>query len=345
MTHNLSYGAIPREHDRAKAYLFFRERIEGLFQFKGARHGDDVVRSLLLASFNNSYVEGSAGLLDACGQTVRNHLRYQDPSRLLIANEQVIEEMRSLGALSKPLIVAIDWHDEMYYGDPNAEGVVGTQPKDGSHHAYRFATVSVLVKGERLTLAAVPMLDKRVLGYVVILLCRALALGIKVKLLLLDRGFYSIELVRWLASMRIRYVMQIPKHNRGIRAWEDRAYTARSPAKGKGVQATFRLVTMKEGGRLLIFATNTGISPERIRRLFKRRWGIETSYRMVNKFLAKTTSKIYSVRKLYFYLAILLYNLWVLLNYAGTRIIVDTLKLLVALSLILSFIPDIEAMT
>jgi len=346
MTNNLSYGAIPREYDRAKAYLFFRERIEGLFQFKGARHGDDVVRSLLLASFNNGYVEGSAGLLDACGQTIRNHLRYQDPSRLLVANDRVIEEMRSLGALSKPLIVAIDWHDVMYYGDPNAEGVVGTQPKDGSHHAYRFATVSVLVKGERLTLAAVPMLDKRVLGYVVILLCRAFELGIKVKLLLLDRGFYSIELVRWLGSMRIRYVMQIPKHNRSIGAGEDRAYTARSPAKGKDEQVTFRLVTMKEKGKLLVFATNTRIRPERMRRLFRRRWGIETSYRMVNKFLAKTTSKIYSIRLLYFYLAVLLYNLWVLLNYGeGERVIVEALKLLVSLSLILSFIPDIEAMT
>jgi hypothetical protein len=104
--------------------------------------------------------------------------------------------MMSLGALSKPLILAIDWHDEMYYGDPNEEGIVGTQPKKDSHHAYRFATF--LFKGERLTLAAVPMLDKRVLGYVAILLCRALELRIRVKLLLLDRGFYCIEVARFL---------------------------------------------------------------------------------------------------------------------------------------------------
>jgi hypothetical protein len=224
--------------------------------------------------------------------------------------------------------------------------VVGTQPKDGSHHAYRFATASVLLKGERLTLAAVPMLDKRVLECVAILLCKAFELRIKVKLLLLDRGFYSIELVRWLDSFGIRYVIQIPKHNRSIGPGEDRAYTARNRAKGKDEQATFRLVTMEERGKLLIFATNTRISPERMRELFKRRWGIETSYRMVRKFLAKTASKIYSIRKLYFYLAILLYNLWVLLNYGeGERVIADTLKLLVSLSLILSFIPDIEAMT
>ena len=33
-----------------------------------------------------------------------------------------------------------------------------------------------------------------------------------------------------------------------------------------------------------------------IRKLFRRRWGIETSYRMVKKFLAKTTSKLYNLR-------------------------------------------------
>jgi hypothetical protein len=38
----------------------------------------------------------------------------------------------------------------MNYGDPRAHGVVGTRPKDGSHHAYRFATASALVNGEMI---------------------------------------------------------------------------------------------------------------------------------------------------------------------------------------------------
>jgi len=58
---------------------------------------------------------------------------------------------------------------------------------------------------------------------------------------------------------------------------------------------------MKEKGKLLAFATNMNISPEMIRRLFRKRWSIETSYRMVRKFLAKTTLKTYSIRLLYFW--------------------------------------------
>jgi hypothetical protein len=60
--------------------------------------------------------------------------------------------MKKQGALSKPLILAVDWHDEMYCGDPTAEGVVGAVRKNGSNYAYRFATANVLVNGQRLTL-------------------------------------------------------------------------------------------------------------------------------------------------------------------------------------------------
>ena len=51
--------------------------------------------------------------------------------------------------------------------------------------------------------------------------------------------------------------------------------------------------------------------------------------------------------KLYFYLAVLLYNLWVMLNYRESnyregRIVADSLKLYTILALTLSFILDIE---
>lgn len=49
-------------------------------------------------------------------------------------------------------------------------------------------------------------------------------------------------------------------------------------------------------------------------RLYKKRWGIETSYRMINEFLPKTTSRSWIVRIFYFILACLIYNTWVVLN-------------------------------
>lgn len=64
---------------------------------------------------------------------------------------------------------------------------------------------------------------------------------------------------------------------------------------------TSRLVAVNvkdKSGRvvLFVFATNTNLKARRIRRLFRKRWAIETSYRMINKLFAKTTSKLYLIR-------------------------------------------------
>jgi hypothetical protein len=45
---------------------------------------------------------------------------------------------------------------------------------------------------------------------------------------------------------------------------------------------------------------------------YRRRWGIENSYKTIKDFLAYTTSKDYSVRLFHFAFAVLLYDVWLL---------------------------------
>ena len=61
--------------------------------------------------------------------------------------------MREKGLFRKPLTVAMDWHDEMYYGDIDAYGVIGTKNKAGTNYAYEYATASIVVKGIRFVIA------------------------------------------------------------------------------------------------------------------------------------------------------------------------------------------------
>ena len=134
------------------------------------------------------------------------------------------------------------------------------------------------------------------------------------------------------------YVIQLPHFIKGLE--EDSVYTTTTRKRGKSEQVSFRLLTVKgkdKGGRdkLFIFATNTNLKPEMIRELFRKRWGIETSYRMVRMFHAKTTSKLYRLRILYFCMAVMLYNLWIMLNYKYKGgISAYALKLHVTLSLV-----------
>ncbi|NAY82116.1 MAG: hypothetical protein GU362_04460 [Thaumarchaeota archaeon] len=70
--------------------------------------------------------------------------------------------------------------------------------------------------------------------------------------------------------------------------------------------------------------------------MFRKRFAIETSYRMINQFLPKTTSKLYSLRKLYFYLAVLLYNIWVFMNYKREKVTVQYVKFLLMVETLIS---------
>jgi len=303
---------------------------------------EETLRVVTLASLSNSYVEGTASKLGLCGQTIRNRLKQQDPSRFFAANADVVRKMRAKGAFSKPVTIAVDAHDEMFYGDRSADGVAGTQFKKGSNYAYRFATASVLADGQRITVAAVPFTTGPVVDHVRRLMEQVSTLGIKVKYLLFDRGYCSSGLIRYLESVGMKYVVHMITGGR-LNAGEDRAYTMGSHSKRKGERVTFRLVTVAENGLIYAFATNLGMPPKGIRKAFGERWGIETSYRMIRQFLPKTTTKLHRMRVLYFFMAVLLYNLWVLLNFRGSLKEGHSIVEAVKLDVILFILATMEA--
>jgi len=324
-------GAIPRSHDRGKNYLYFKQWLSKPFNLGQKDRLEGTLRVVTLAAMNGSYVEGTASSLGLCGQTIRNRLKRQDPSRFFQVNKQLVDRLRSIGALSMPVPLAIDTHDEMFYGDPSAAGVTGTRNRKGTNYAYKFATASVLVNGKRMTVAVVPFTTGPMVDHVRRLMDQVSSLGIKVKYLLFDRGYHSVGLIRYLESAGIKYVIHLIGRMHAV-AGEDRSYTTDSHSRRKGEQATFRLVTLMGKGLLYAFATNMTATPKGIRKTFRRRWGIETSYRMIRSFLPRTTTKLYRIRVLYFYTAVLLYNLWVLLNFGKAgHVIVEAVKLDVTL--------------
>ena len=73
----------------------------------------------------------------------------------------------------------------------------------------------------------------------------------------------------------------------------------------------------KPDDRFIAFITNIKFDdPERVVDVipeeYRYRWGIETSYRVEDEFEAKTTSRNFTLRVIYFMLSIILYNLWIL---------------------------------
>ena len=122
-------GNMPGRSFTTGDYINFVQQIRESMDYKNSRSGNLAFNTILLASMTNSYVEGSSKLTGISGQTVRNHLRNKNPEGLLNINSGIIAMLKKKGVFRKPLKIAIDWHDEMYYGDIEADGVVGTKNK------------------------------------------------------------------------------------------------------------------------------------------------------------------------------------------------------------------------
>src|SRR5208337_149784 len=90
-----------------------------------------------------------------------------------------------------------------------------------------------------------------------------------------------------------------------------------------------------------LLATNMTCRPKTVLKRYKRRWGIETSYREHDVFLAKTTSKDYTVRLLYYAVAVCIYNAWCVFNaHQGTHAIALEAKVSV---LLLEFLMPVRS--
>ena len=102
----------------------------------------------------------------------------------------------------------MDWHDIMFYGDFNAEGVKGTKHKNGTNWAYQFATAAVVMGDEKLTVAVTPVNNESKVEHVKRLLSKVFELGIKVKILLLDSGYYTVDIINYLNANGINFIMR-----------------------------------------------------------------------------------------------------------------------------------------
>ena len=96
--------------------------------------------------------------------------------------------------------MAVDTHDEMYYGDHSTAGLYGTRNRKGANCAYKHATAGVLVNRQGMIVAAVPFTTGPIVDHVRRLIEQLSAMGIKAKYLLFDMGYHSVELIKYLKS-------------------------------------------------------------------------------------------------------------------------------------------------
>jgi putative transposase len=230
--------------------------------------------------------------------------------------EETCKLARTYGAFKRKVDVAIDITDQLYYGDKNDPMVVATMPRQGTSHAYRFATINIVVHGQRFTLLALPMDKFTTKAEIVEKLVEYAKKKVRIGTVYVDRGFFSVQVISLLKRLGVKFLMPAVKNARIKQLIEKHDLPA--VLEYRMVGSYFKLAIVKGiKNTKCVFATNLDVDERNAQGLFnmyRRRWGIETSYRVKHVFRAKTTSKRYVIRLFYFSFSVCLYNLWVLAN-------------------------------
>ena len=239
--------------------------------------------------------------------------------------------------------VAMDFQDRPYYGKtPQASGLwVRGRARDGTTHFYRVATAYVMLNNLRVTLAirfarSVPEDDTVTIVHD--LQTALKTLKIRVGHLFLDKGFNGIALMEELESQGQPAVIACTIRGKtgGTRALchGNKSYRTRYTFHGAG-QASFTaelavcrvFTTAKRTKRLkrhadwmIFILIHLDWSPRQARRQYRRRFGIESSYRCTRQVRGWTTSKNPAYRFVLIALSFFLLNVWVHLRWLFTQV-------------------------
>ena len=236
--------------------------------------------------------------------------------------------------------VAIDFHDRPYYGkQPQAKGLwVRGKARDGTTRFYRIATAYVMLKGLRVTLALRFVLpEMEVVSLLDDLLKSLKKQGFQIACLFLDKGFASIAVMEYLTRRAQPALIACPIRGKtgGTRALCQGRRSYRTTHTFVSGDQTFTahmvvcrsFTTAKRTKRLkhravwlLYILIELDLSPRQARRWYRKRFGIESSYRCAGQVRGWTTSPNPVYRFLLITLSFVLLNVWVHLRWLYAQV-------------------------
>lgn len=241
-----------------------------------------------------------------------------------------------------PKEVAFDLHDAPYYGkddDPDDPDcwVCRGEARAGTTRFYRCATAYVMHKDVRFTLAVefvrpgddlIKILKR--------LLRRVKALKIRLKRGYVDKGFCSIPVMQGLlVEPDLSLIMAAPIKGKtgGTRALcQGRGsyrteHTFRSDDYGELTVPVMVVRTWskrRDGTRkwawlIYVLIHVPDLTARQVRKAYRRRFGIESSYRLLEQVRGRTTSHNAALRFLWMGMALLIGNIWIALHWTFLR--------------------------
>ena len=269
----------------------------------------------------------SLGCQTPTGHSVRDKLRRKDVEKTEMEVQQEIKRM-AVPHLKGSVVVAVDLHKKPYYGCRSDPYVVGGRLKASTTRFHAYATAYMVAEGMRFTLALTAMKPREKPHHILERLLERVENMVRIRCVVADAGFCSVQCIKLLEERGLSYVIhgevrgkkmterlrnmenQLPRQ--GDAAWLGR-HMLKSSSYG---EVEVKLLAARPIGdqRLHVYAVFKDEAREAVKvyNEYERRFGVDTSYRVIGKVWAWTRSKSPNLRLFLFCLAVLIYNLWVL---------------------------------
>ena len=302
-------------------------------KINGSLTSEDIFRTVISMSVNRNSVHSvTARYQDvACETSLRYHLKKLNMEELIKSNEKILlQELIKTLKTGKSYEFAIDLTDDPYYGktdSSNEKYVIHGQAKKSTNSFYSYASLYITDKNERFTVSVLPVeKSKKMVEYLSYFLDLIRRLNFKIKVLCLDRGFYSIDVFEFLQKNNVPHIVPVIKRGKkmkqilkGNKARSEQ-YVMKNLKKKilLNIVIDVKYLKGKRGkkGRENLGFVVYGIkwSPRKVSTVYRRRFAIESSYRMRNIVKPKTSTKNAEIRYFYTLVSFLLKNIWLYLQ-------------------------------
>jgi len=299
---------------------------------KGKYKDKDIYKIVINASSRRTSINQVCKDLKQCpkGRTVRYHLKKLKIGVLESKINKILQKYVVEIIPKKVLKFAIDLTYIPYYGKEfkKEDEIIHSQSKDGTTTFHAYATIYLILFNKRFTLAMMYVRKSTSLTTIIDTLVNEVkSLGLDIRCLFLDRGFYSITIINHLQKKQIPFMMPVVKRGKsggirkilvGKRSYKTH-YTMTCINTKNSVAFPVCVIRKYSKGKYgkhgvkyfgyVVYGIHIPI--DRVFEEYRKRFGVESSYRIMNIARARTSSRNPKLRLLYIVVSLILMNLWI----------------------------------
>ena len=302
-------------------------------KINGSLSSNDLFYTAICMAVDNGSVHSASKHYQdiPCETSLRYHLRKLSLEELILINENILlQGVVSTLRPKKKYEFAIDFTNDPYYGtidSSNEDYVIRSQVKRSTNSFYSYVSLSIINKNERYTIAVLPVeRNKTKVDFLTYFIDLIKELNLNIKVLCLDREFSSVDVFELLRNRDIPHIIPIVRRGKVIkqllegRKARSAEYVMRNAQK-KEVRLDIIIdVKYLKGKRGKCGCENLGFvvygvnwSPRKVSTVYRRRFAIESSYRMGNIVKPKTSTRDVTLRYFFTLISFLLRNTWLYL--------------------------------